>query len=320
MSLRGVAEPEAGPGLVLVRVHAAGLNPVDYKIREGKVRLVNRLRLPLVAGSELSGVVEQVGPGVTRFAPGDRVFARTDKFGMGAFADYAAVAESLLAKFPDELDFRQAAGMPLAGLTALQALRDELDAGPGGRLYISGGAGGVGTLAIQIAKAFGAEVATTAAGRGAELVRKLGADHVIDYQKERAQDVLQGYDYAFDLIGGDELTGAFRVVKPGGTVVSVAGMPEPSTARVDLDRGPLLAALFWLASAKIRGAARKRHIRYRFLLMHPSGADLEFLGKLVQQADLNVVVDRVYPLDEIAEAFTYLEQGHAKGKVIVEMV
>lgn len=320
MSLRRVAEPEAGPGLVLVRVHAAGLNPVDYKIREGKVRLVNRLRLPLVAGSELSGVVEQVGPGVTRFAPGDRVFARTDKFGMGAFADYAAVEESLLAKFPDELDFRQAAGMPLAGLTALQALRDELDAGPGGRLYISGGAGGVGTLAIQIAKAFGAEVATTAAGRGAELVRKLGADHVIDYQKERAQDVLQGYDYAFDLIGGDELTGAFRVVKPGGTVVSVAGMPEPSTARVDLDRGPLLTALFWLASAKIRGAARKRHIRYRFLLMHPSGADLEFLGKLVQQADLNVVVDRVYPLDEIAEAFTYLEQGHAKGKVIVEMV
>ena len=320
MSLRRVAEPEAGPGLVLVRVHAAGLNPVDYKIREGKVRLVNRLRLPLVAGSELSGVVEQVGPGVTRFAPGDRVFARTDKFGMGAFADYAAVEESLLAKFPDELDFRQAAGMPLAGLTALQALRDQLAAGPGGRLYISGGAGGVGTLAIQIAKAFGAEVATTAAGRGAELVRKLGADHVIDYQKERAQDVLQGYDYAFDLIGGDELTGAFRVVKPGGTVVSVAGMPEPSTARVDLDRGPLLAALFWLASAKIRGAARKRHIRYRFLLMHPSGADLEFLGKLVQQADLNVVVDRVYPLDEIAEAFTYLEQGHAKGKVIVEMV
>jgi NADPH:quinone reductase-like Zn-dependent oxidoreductase len=320
MSLRGVAEPEAGPGMVLVRVHAAGLNPVDYKVREGKLRLIKRLRLPLVAGSELAGVVERIGPGVTRFASGDRVFARTDKSTMGAFADYAAVEESLLAKFPAELDYRQAAGMPLAGLTALQALRDQLGAGPGGRLYISGGAGGVGTLAIQIAKALGAEVATTASGHGEELVRKLGADHVIDYKKERPQDVLQGYDYAFDLIGGDELTGAFRVVKPGGTVVSVAGVPEPSTARADLGRGPLLQAMFWLASAKIRRAARKRHVRYRYLFMRPSGADLEFLGKLVQRAELSVVIDRVYPLERIAEAFTYLEQGHAKGKVIVEMV
>lgn len=320
MSLREVAEPEAGPGMVLVRVHAAGLNPVDYKMREGKMRLINHLRLPLVAGSEFAGVVEQIGPGVTRFAPGDRVFARTHKSRMGAFADYAAVEESLLAKFPDELDFRQAAGMPLAGLTALQALRDQLGAGPGGRLYISGGAGGVGTLAIQIAKALGAEVATTASGRGEELVRKLGADHVIDYKKERAQDVLQGYDYAFDLIGGDELTGAFRVVKPGSTVVSIAGVPESSTAREDLGRGQPLQALFWLASAKIRREARKRRIRYRYLFMHPSGADLEFLGKLVQRADLNVVVDRAYPLEEIAEAFAYLEQGRAKGKVIVEMV
>ena len=179
---------------------------------------------------------------------------------------------------------------------------------------------GVGTLAIQIAKALGAEVTTTASGRGEELVRKLGADHVIDYEKERAQDVLQGYDYAFDLIGGDELTGAFRVVKPGGTVVSIAGVPEPSTAREDLGRGRPLQALFWLASAKIRREARKRGIRYRYLFMHPSGADLEFLGKLVQRADLNVVVDRAYPLEEIAEAFAYLEQGRAKGKVIVEMV
>ena len=319
MSLRGVAEPQAGPGMVLVRVHAAGLNPVDYKVREGKMRLINRLRLPLVAGSELAGVVEQVGPGVTRFAPGDRVFARTDKSRMGAFADYAAVEESLLAKFPDELDFRHAAGLPLAGLTALQGLRDQLGVGPGGRLYISGGAGGVGTLAIQIAKALGAEVATTASGRGEELVRKLGADHVIDYKKERAQDALQGYDYAFDLIGGDELTGAFHVVRPGSTVLSIAGVPEPSTA-LDLDRGPLLEALFWLASAKIRREAHRRGVRYRYRFMHPSGVDLEFLGGLAQREDLSVVVDRVYSLEQIAEAFAYLEQGRAKGKVIVEMV
>jgi alcohol dehydrogenase len=319
MSLRAVPKPEAGPGEVLVRVHAAGLNPVDYKVREGRLRLVNRLRLPLVAGSEFAGVVERAGSGVTRFAPGDRVFARTDKSRMGAFAEHIVIEENLLAKFPDQLDFREAAGMPLAGLTALQALRDQLDVGLGGRLYISGGAGGVGTLAIQIAKAFGAEVATTASGRGAELARELGADRVVDYKRERPQDVLQGYDYALDLIGGGQLAGAFRVVKPGSTVVSVAGIPEPSTARADLGRGPLLEALFWLASARIRREADRRRVRYRYLFMHPSGAGLESLGELVRNTGLRVVVDQVYPLEEIAEAFAYLEQGHAKGKVIVEM-
>ena len=319
MSLREVPEPEAGPGRVLVQVHAAGLNPVDYKIREGRMRLVNPLRLPLVAGSELSGVVIRTGPGVTRFVPGDRVLARVDKSTLGAFAEYAAVDEHLLAKVPDALDLRQAAGMPLAGLTALQALRDRLGVRPGGRLYISGGAGGVGTMAIQVARWLGAEVATTASGRGIELVTKLGADHVVDYKKEKAGDVLHGYDYAFDLIGGDELSEAFRVVKPGGTVVSIAGVPEPSTARQDLGRGPLLAALFWLASIGVRGQARRRQVSYRYLLMHPSGTDLEVLAGLAQRRQLRVSVDRVFPFSQIPEAFAYLERGRAKGKVIVEM-
>jgi alcohol dehydrogenase len=302
-----------------VRVRAAGLNPVDYKIREGKLRLINRLHLPLVAGSEMAGEVSQVGPGVTEFAPGDRVFARMDKLTMGAFAEYATVDQHLLARIPEELDFRQAAGMPLAGLTALQALRDLLNVGQGGRLCISGGAGGVGTMAIPIAKWFGAEVATTASGPGAELVSRLGADHVVDYKKENAWDVLHDYDYAFDLIGGQDLDGAFRIVKPGGRVVSIAGAPEPATAREDLDRGPLLAGLFWLASQKIRRKARAQRVGYRYLLMHPSGADLEFLSRLVREKALGVTVDRVFPLDQIADAFAYLEQGHAKGKVIVEM-
>jgi alcohol dehydrogenase len=319
MALRDVPKPEAGPGNVLVRVRAAGLNPVDYKIREGKMRLINRLHLPLVAGSELAGEVSQVGPGVTKFVPGDRVFARVDKFTLGAFAEFATVDQHLLAGIPEELDFGQAAGLPLAGLTALQALRDLLNVTQGGRAYISGGAGGVGTMAIQIAKWFGAEVATTASGPGTELVRSLGADHVIDYKTENAWDVLRDYDYAFDLIGGQDLGGAFRIVQPGGRVVSIAGVPEPATAREDLDRGPLLAGLFWLASWKIRRQARAQRVDYRFLLMHPSGPDLEFLSHLVREKSLSVTVDRVFPFEQIADAFAYLEVGHAKGKVIVEM-
>lgn len=166
MTLREVPAPAIEAGSLLIRVHAAGLNPLDYKIRQGKVRLINRLDLPRVAGSELAGVVHAVGPGVTRFAEGDRVFTRVDKSKLGAFGDYSVVSESLVAKMPVELDFVQAAGLPLAGLTALQALRDELVVAKGDRLYISGGAGGVGTMAIQIAKWIGAEVATTASARG----------------------------------------------------------------------------------------------------------------------------------------------------------
>ncbi|WP_159056699.1 NADP-dependent oxidoreductase, partial [Streptomyces yokosukanensis] len=162
MEIREVPEPQAGPGEVLIRVRAAGLNPIDHKLREGGLRLVKRLPLPMVAGSELAGEVEAVGAGVTRFAVGDRVFARVDKGKLGAFAPHAVVEESLVAKMPAALGFTDAAGLPLAGLTALQALRDELGLKPGDRVFISGGAGGVGTLAIQLAVSMGAEVATTA--------------------------------------------------------------------------------------------------------------------------------------------------------------
>src|SRR5882762_5831527 len=185
MELRDVPEPSPGDGEVLIRVHAAGLNPIDYKVRDGKLRLLSHLDLPRVAGSELSGVVAKVGAGVTRLAVGDRVFARVDKTQLGAYATHAVVDESLVGKMPESLDFADAAGLPLAGLTALQALRDELAVRPGDRIFISGGSGGVGTLAIQLATWMGAEVATTASPRGEELVRFLGATTVIDYRQHR---------------------------------------------------------------------------------------------------------------------------------------
>jgi NADPH:quinone reductase-like Zn-dependent oxidoreductase len=182
MELRDVPEPVAGDGEVLVRVRAAGLNPIDYKVRQGAMRMVHRLDLPQVAGSELAGVVEAVGAGVIRFAVGDRVFARVDKKKLGAYATYAVVDETLVGRMPQSLDFADAAGLPLAGLTALQALRDDLGVTKGERVFISGGAGGVGTLAVQLAVWMGAEVATTASPRGEERVRSLGATTVINYR------------------------------------------------------------------------------------------------------------------------------------------
>ena len=320
MELREVPRPVAGVGELLIRVHAAGLNPVDYKMRDGKMRVIARPELPRVAGSELAGVVEAVGHGVTRFSEGDRVFARVDKMKLGAFAEHVAVREQLVAAIPSGLDFVQAAGLPLAGVTALQALRDELAVTAGDRVFISGGAGGVGTLAIQLAKWMGAEVATTASPRGETLVRSLGADHVIDYTQERFKHVLRDYDAALDLVGGDSLTDSFAILKRGARTVSIAGLPEPDTARKDLDGGPWLTVLFWLASARLRRQARRHGVGYRYMFMHPSGADLALLGRLVDENRLKVIIDRTFPFAQIADAFAYLEQGRAKGKVAVRMV
>ena len=316
--LRDVEPPRAGAGDVTVRVHAAGLNPLDYKIREGQLRAIRRFPLPIVMGNELAGVVEAVGAGVTRVAVGDRVYARVDKDTLGAFAEIACVPEGAVAKMPSKLDFEQAATVPLAALTALQALRDELHAASGQRIFIPGGAGGVGTFAIQIAKRLGAKVATTASERGDALVRRLGADVVIDYTKARFEDELRDYDGAFDLMGAETLKGCFGIVKRGGRVVSIAGMPEPRTA-ADMGKGAGMATLFWFASMGLRLRAWQRGVDYRYLFMHPSGPELDEIGAWIDAGELEVVVDRVFPFDEAKEALAYLEKGRAKGKVVLRV-
>lgn len=317
--MREMSRPLPKAGEVLVRVRAAGLNPVDFKTRDGMLKMIQRYPLPAVMGNELAGIVEACGADVTGFTEGDRVFARMPKDAMGAFADYAVVPEDILAKMPAAVDFETAAGVPLAGLTALQALRDELALTRGSRVFIPGGAGGVGTFAIQIAKWLGAEVTTTASPRGRALVERLGADAVIDYTAQDFADHVRGMDGVFDLIGGETLKKSFGVVKRGGTVVSIAGMPEPVTARKDLGRGAGLAALFWFASFGLRAEARRHGVTYRYLFMHPSGAELAELGELIAQGTLKPVIDRVFPFAEIDQAFAYLESGRAKGKIVVRM-
>lgn len=317
--LRDVAVPGPGPGEVQIAVKAAGLNPVDFKIREGQLRVVQSYALPIVMGCELSGVVTSIGAGVQRFRAGDEVYTRVAKDRLGAFAETACVHEDLVAKKPASLDFVHAAGAPLAALTALQGLRDELLVKPGMRIFIPGGAGGVGTFAIQLARHFGASVATTASTRGRPLVERLGADVIVDYTSENFVKVLRDYDGAFDLVGGTTLARAFSVVRRGGAVVSIAGLPEPTTAMKDMGGSIGLAVLFWFLSAPIRLRALIAGVRYRYLFMHPGARDLETIGALVDAKKLEVVVDRVFPFAETREAFAYLEQGRAKGKVVVTM-
>lgn len=317
--LMDVPPPAPRPRDILVQVRAAGLNPVDFKFREGKLRAILRPKLPFVLGNELAGEVIAVGADVKRFRVGDRVFARVAKERAGAFAEQACVDEDHAAHMPRDLDFAAAAAVPLAGLTALQALRDELGVKPGQKVFISGGAGGVGTFAIQIAKQLGAHVTTTASKRGEALVRSLGCDEVIDYTTQDVSKAGGRFDAGFDLIGGKTLDQMFEIMKPGTTIVSVANPPEPQTAIKDLGGSRTLSAIFWIISYGVRRRARRAGVCYRFLLMHPSGSDLAQLAQLIEQGKLMVTVDKRYPFANISEALAYVESGRAKGKVVVTM-
>src|ERR1700726_961536 len=315
--LMDVPAPALGPCDILVKVRAAGLNPLDFKFRQGKLRAIQRPKLPFVLGNELAGEVIAAGSDVKRFRVDDRVFARVAKERAGAFAEQACVDEVHAAHMPRDLDFMAAAAVPLAGLTALQALRDELGVKPGQRVFISGGAGGVGTFAIQIAKWLGAHVTTTASKRGEALVRSLGCDEVIDYT---AQDISKAggrFDAGFDLIGGKTLEQMFEIMKPGTKIVSIAALPEPQSAIKDLGGRRVLSAMFWIISYGIRYRARRAGVSYRYLFMHPSGSDLALLAELIEQGKLKATVDRTYPFAKIAEALDYVESGRAKGKVVV---
>src|ERR1700730_13383014 len=228
--LMDVPAPALRPRDILVEVRAAGLNPVDFKFRQGKLRAILRPKLPFVLGNELAGEVIAVGGDVKRFRVGDRVFARVAKDRAGAFAEQACVDEVHAAHMPRDLDFVDAAAVPLAGLTALQALRDELGVKPGQRVFISGGAGGVGTFAIQIAKWLGAHVTTTASQRGEALVRSLGCDEVIDYTSQSISEAGRGFDAGFDVIGGKTLEQTFEIMKPGTKIALRRALPETQTA------------------------------------------------------------------------------------------
>jgi alcohol dehydrogenase len=315
--LTDVVVPKPRPRDILVAVRAAGLNPVDFKFRQGKLRAILRPKLPFVLGNELAGEVIAVGRDVKRFHVGDRVFARVAKDRAGAFAEQACVDENDAAHMPRNLDFTAAAAVPLAGLTALQALRDELRIEPGQKVFISGGAGGVGTFAIQIAKWLGAHVTTTASKRGEALVRSLGCDEVIDYTVQDVSSAEDKFDAGFDLIGGKTLDQMFEIMKPGTKIVSVAAVPEPQTAMKDLGGRRILSAIFWLISYSIRSRARRAGISYRYLFMHPSGSELALLAELIEQGHLKVIIDKTYSFAKIADALDYVEGGRAKGKVVV---
>lgn len=318
VSLGEASKPVVGPRDVLVEVHAASVNPLDFKIRQGALRLIRRFRLPTVMGNDLAGTVVAKGSEVRRLKVGDKVFARVAKERLGALAEYAAVDESFCALKPQRLMMEEAAAVPLAALTAWQALHEELKILHGQKLLIPAGAGGVGTFAVQMARLAGVKVASTASGRGLDLVRSLGANLVVDYKNEVLKDRVEVLDAVFDTLGGKDLEQAFGLVRPGGAICSIAGIPEPQTAR-KMQAGMVLRSAFWLASRSLRTRARRAGVSYSYLFMRPDGEQLQHIGQLIDQGSLRVVVDQVFPFSEALEALAYVESGRAKGKVVIKI-
>ena len=309
-------EPAVGEHDVLVRIHAASVNPVDFKIREGKLKPVLRLRPPFVLGSDMAGEIVRVGARVRDFKPGDAVYGRANKLRIGTFAEYIAISEDDIAHKPASLDMVAAASLPLAGLTAWQAFTEQFKLHRGHRVLIHAGSGGVGTLAIQLAKHLGAFVATTTSTANVGWVKSLGADEVIDYRKQDFASELSGYDLVLDTLGGEALEKSFDVLKPGGTIISISGPPDPAFAR-EIGANFVVALAMRLLSRKVRRLAQRRRMHYSFFFMHPSGKQLRKLAALVEAHELRPVVDRVFRFAETKAALDYVETGRAKGKVVI---
>lgn len=313
-----VSQPAIKPDEILVQVYAAGLNPVDCMIPKGAFKPILPLRLPHTMGSDLAGVVVETGSQVTRFSPGDAVFASIFGLPGGSIAEFVAVPEYAAALKPANLDFVQAASIPMVGLTSWQALQEHAQIKPGQKVFIPAGSGGIGTFAIQLAKHLGAMVGTTTSTANVDLVRSLGADEVVDYKKQDAENVLQSYDAVVGTVRGDALEKSLAILKPGSKVVSLVGPPDAAFASV---RGMnfFMKIVFGLLSAKIIRRAKERGASYSFLFVRPDGGQLAKIGDLLVAGKIKPVIDKVFAFDQARDGLAYLEQGRTKGKVVVQI-
>ncbi len=316
VQLLELPKPTPGSDEVLIQVRAASINPVDFKIRDGKLKLVLPYDFPLILGNDCSGVVVETGSQVTRFKVGDEVYARPHKDRIGTLAEFIAAKETAVALKPKNISFQQAAGVPLVGLTSWQALFDRGNLRPGNKVFIPAGSGGVGSFAIQLAKHFGAYVATNTSTKNIDLVESFGADHVIDYKTEDFAASLSGFDLVFDTMGGETQKKAFGILKPDGHLISIVGPPTWDFMQRS-GAGPLLQVAGGILGLTTHLRARIHRTHYEFLFMLPDGDCLEKIGALIEAGKILPVVDRVFPFEEAKEALSYVESGRARGKVIV---
>jgi len=317
MRLGEMPQPALRDDDVLIEVHAAGVNPLDSKIKSGEFKILLPYRMPLVVGHDVAGVVTRVGSRVRQFKVGDEVYSRPADHRAGTFAQFIAVNENDVALKPKGLTMEEAASIPLVSLTAWQAFaRANLKKGQ--KVFIQAGSGGVGTFAIQLAKYIGATVATTTSSANVDWVKRLGADIAIDYRKDDFAEVLQNYDVVLHSQDAAALEKSLRVLKPGGILVSISGPPDPAFAE-EIGASWFVRLLARVLSSGVRRKATRRDLKFSFLFMRANGRELREITRLIDAGFIRPVVDRVFPFESTNEALAYVEAGRAKGKVVVKI-
>ena len=317
VKIREINIPEIKPDEVLVRVKSVGINPVDNMITRGEVKLITPYSFPLTIGNELAGVIEKTGEKVTEFKEGDRVFSRLPTNKIGAFAEYVAINKKDLAKIPEYLSFNEAAAIPLTALTAYQAL-DILQLKSGETLFISGGSGGFGAMAVPLAKARGIKVITNGSLENKERVLALGAEQFLDYKTEDYAQLLHDVDGVIDTIGGKDTEKQFSILKQGGKLVSLKGMPNGRFAKkMGL---PLWKQwVFGFAGRSFDNMAKKRNQEYHFIFVQSNGEQLSEIAKVLEENQIRPSIDSIYSFEDIAKALVKVDKGSSKGKTIVEI-
>jgi alcohol dehydrogenase len=318
MRLGEMPEPELRDDDVLIEVYAAGMNLLDSKIKSGEFKLILPYRMPLVLGHDVAGVVIQVGSRVRQFKAGDEVYSRAPDHRIGTFAQFIAVNENDVAPKPKNITMEEAASIPLVGLTAWQVLIERAHLKKGQKVFIQAGSGGVGTFAIQLARHIGATVATTTSSANIDLVKSLGADIVIDYKKDDFEKVLQNYDVVLHSQDTATLEKSLHVLKPGGTLISISGPPDPAFAK-KVGAPWFVSLIVRLLSSGVRKKATRRDLKYSFLFMRANGHQLREITRLIEAGTIHPVMDRVFPFESTNEALAYVEAGRAKGKVVVKI-
>ncbi|WP_454666515.1 NADP-dependent oxidoreductase [Acinetobacter calcoaceticus] len=309
-------KPSLSKDAVLVKVYAASINPLDIRVLEGEFKAILPVKFPFILGSDFAGTVVEVGSNVTQFKAGDEVYAKIDL--NGAFAEYTVVQQSSLALKPQNISMELAASLPLVALTAWQALVEIAKVQSGQKVLIHAGSGGVGSIAIQLAKSLGAIVATTTSGKNTRWVRELGADIIIDYKTADFEQELKDYDVVLDTQGGKTLEKSLNVVKRGGRIISISGPPDQAFAEA-VNPNRFLKCVIPLLSWSIRHKAKKRGITYSFLFMQPNGQQLSKISELVEAGKIKPIVDQIYDFAQIKEAFQYVNTGRSKGKVVLKI-
>lgn len=313
-----VPEPQLREDEVLIEVHAAAVNLLDAKLRNGEFRRILPYRTPLVLGHDVAGEVVRVGPRVRQFKVGDAVYARADDLRIGSFAERIAAKEASVAIKPGNITMEEAASLPLVGLTAWQALVEKAQLKKGQKVFIQAGSGGVGSFAIQLAKHLGATVATTTSAGNTALVQRLGADVIVDYRKDAFEERLSGYDVVLHSQDGKTLSKSLGVLKPGGQLISISGPPDPQFAQ-DIQAPWVVRQVMRAISLGARRQARQLHVGYAFLFMKASGSQLRQITPLIESGAIRPVIDRVFPFDATNDALAYVESGRAKGKVVIKL-